>query len=117
MRKNKFLRFILIFCLIICTVFVVTFYAGAVGIATPAPNAFTIEELNIVPNYAILEGQTLQMQIEEFEEYIWLSSVEWSSSKPDIIACTKNGEIKGLKEGKATHNSQSQSWQCNQAIQ
>lgn len=83
------------------------FYAGAVDIATPAPNAvqpnaFTIEELNIISNQAILEGQTLQMRVEEFDEFVLFGSVEWTSSKPDVISCTKNGEIKGLKEGKAT---------------
>ncbi len=85
-----------------------TVYAGAIGVAVPTPNANqpdmsgTIKELHIVPNFAILEGQTLQMKTEEFDEFIWFDSVEWTSSKPDIISCSKNGEIKGLKEGKAT---------------
>ncbi len=95
------------FCIAICTAFIFGTYAKAVDIAAPSPNAnqpdaFTIEELNIISNYAILEGQTLQMQVEEFEEFVILSSVEWSSSRPDVISCTKNGEITGIKEGKAT---------------
>lgn len=107
MRKNNFLRFALLFGVIICTAFVFEIYAGAIDIAKPLPNAnqpnaFTIEELNIIPNYAILEGQTLQMQVEEFDEFVLFDSVEWSSSRPDIISCTNSGEIKGLKEGKAT---------------
>ncbi len=106
MRKN-ILEFTLALNVTICIVFAFGIYAGAADVAIPTPNAvqpeaFTIEELNIVPNYSILEGQTLQMQVEEFEEYVWLSSVEWASSKPDVISCTKSGEIKGLKEGKAT---------------
>lgn len=108
MRKNRFLRYSLIFCVIIYAAFSFTVYADAIGVAVPTPNANqpdmsgTIKELNIVPNFAILEGQTLQMKTEEFDEFIWFDSVEWISSKPDIISCTKNGEIKGLKEGKAT---------------
>ena len=107
MRKMNLFKVALAFCVAICTVFIFGVYAGAVDIATPAPNAnqpdaFTIEELNIIPNYAILEGQTLQMQVEEFDEFTLFSSVEWISSKPDIISCSKKGEIKGLKEGKAT---------------
>ena len=104
MRKNRFLRYSLIFCVIIYAAFSFTVYADAIGVAVPTPNANqpdmsgTIKELNIVPNFAILEGQTLQMKTEEFDEFIWFDSVEWISSKPDIISCTKNGEIKGLKE-------------------
>ena len=107
MRKKNPLKVALVFCVAICTVFIFGIYAGAVDLATPTPNAvqpdaFTIEELNIVSNYAILEEQTLQMQVEELDEFTLFSSVEWSSSKPDVISCTKSGEIKGLKEGKAT---------------
>lgn len=81
--------------------------AGAVDVAAPAPNAvqpeaFTIDELNIVPNYAILEGETATMQVEEFSEFVLFDSVEWTSSKPDVISCDKHGNIVGLKEGKAT---------------
>ena len=106
MRKKSFFEFALIFCVALCTVFIFGIYAGAVDIAKPSPNAnqpdaFTIEELTIIPNYAILEGQTLQMQVEEFDEFVLFDSVEWTSSKPDVISCTKNGEIEGLKEGKA----------------
>ena len=106
MRKKNFLKFALIFCVALCTVFIFGIYAGAVDIAKLSPNAnqpdaFSIEELNIIPNYAVLEGQTLQMQVEEFDEFVLFDSVEWTSSKPDVISCTKNGEIEGLKEGKA----------------
>ena len=88
--------------------FVFRVCAKAFDVVIPTPNsnqpdaAAMIKELNIIPNYAILEGQTLQMQIEDFDEFVILNSVEWSSSKPDVISCTKKGEIKGLKEGKAT---------------
>ncbi len=82
--------------------------AFAIGeISAVLPNAdqpdatVTIKELNIIPNYAVLEGKTIQMQIEEFEEFVWLGSVECSSSNENVISCTKNGEIKGLKEGSA----------------
>ena len=107
MRKNNILEFAFVLCVTICIVVAFNIYAGAVDIATPAPNtlqpeALTIEELKIVPNYAILEGQTLQMQVEEFDEFVIFNSVEWSSSNPDVISCTKRGEIKGLKKGKAT---------------
>lgn len=108
MRKNRFLRIALIFYIAVSTVLAFGVYAGAIDIAAPGSNvnqpnaAATVKELNIVPNYAILEGQTIQMQIEEFDEFILFSSVEWSSSNPDVISCTDKGVIKGLKEGRAT---------------
>ena len=107
MRKNSILRFSLFVFGSIFALFVFSICAGAIDIATPTPNAnqpnvFTIEELNIIPNYAVLEGRTQQMKVEEFEEFVLFNSVEWTSSKPDVISCTKDGEIKGLKEGKAT---------------
>lgn len=66
------------------------------------PESFTIEELNIVPDYTILEGQTQQMKVEEYDEHVLFNSVVWSSSDPDVISCTKDGKITGIKEGKAT---------------
>lgn len=68
MRKNRFSRYSLIFCVIIYAAFSFAVYADAIGVAVSTPNANqpdmsgTIKELNIVPNFAILEGQTLQMK-------------------------------------------------------
>ncbi len=42
------------------------------------------------------------MHVEEFDEFVLFGSVEWTSSKPDVVSCTEDGKIKGLKEGKAT---------------
>ncbi len=107
MRKNYF-KIALIFGVAICTTFIFCAYAGAIDVVTPTPNAnqpnitATIKELSIIPNYAVLEGQAEQMLVEEFDEFAILNNVEWSSSNPDVISCTKSGEIKGLKKGKAT---------------
>ena len=101
LRKNIFLKFALVFCTAICAVFMFGICSGA-AYSAPSPDAFTIEELNIIPQYAILTGETIQMQVEEFDEFVLLDSVKWTSSNPDVISCTQKGEIKGLKEGKAT---------------
>lgn len=105
--KRIALRHIISLCVIICTIFILTINANASDIFTPnhnynQPNATTIKELNIVPKHAILEGETGTMQVEEFGEFVLFDSVEWTSSKPDVISCDKHGNIKGLKEGKAT---------------
>ncbi len=99
--------YILILSAVICTWVVFSISASAVGTAELTLDSIqpdmtlTIEELNIVPDQAILEGQTKQMQIEDFAETVVLGSVEWSSSNPDVISCTNTGQIKGLKEGSA----------------
>ncbi|MBQ8015720.1 MAG: Ig-like domain-containing protein [Clostridia bacterium] len=63
------------------------------------PDAEIVEKLSIVHDYAILEGSTQQMTV---EENVPIGSVEWSSSDESVISCNPNGEIKGLKKGKAT---------------
>ncbi len=104
---KNFLLLILTFCIAVSCVLMFGIHVKAIDTAMLAPDAvqpdaISIEELNIIANYAVLQGETIQMQVEDFSEYVLFDSVEWSSSRPDIISCTKNGEIKGLKEGKAT---------------
>ena len=106
--KKKFLMYILILSAVICTWFVFSISVSAVNAAEVTPDSIqpdmtlTIEELNIVPDQAILVDQTKQMQIEDFAESVIWGSVEWSSSNSDVISCTNTGFIKGLKEGSAT---------------
>lgn len=105
MTKKNFLRAVLILCAAMCTAFAFSVCGKAVNGAAPAavqPDAVSIEELHIVANYAVLEGETIQMQIEEFDEFVLFDSVKWTSSNPEVVYCSKSGEIKGLKEGKAT---------------
>ena len=104
MKKKKSFRFALVTIIVICIMVVFGVCASATNGLNDKyqPDAsFTIKELNIIPNYAVLEGQTYQMQVEDFDEFVVLNFLEWSSSNPAVISCTKNGEIKGLKEGKA----------------
>lgn len=61
-----------------------------------------IEELNIVPMQAILQGEEIQMTTEEIDDSALEGYVEWSSSNPYVIECTKDGKIKGVTKGKAT---------------
>lgn len=65
------------------------------------PESILIEELDIAPNYAILEGDTFQMRVMDYDEKALFGSVEWKSSDTSIISCSKDGKIKGLKKGKA----------------
>lgn len=64
-------------------------------------NANSMDDLEIVAEQAILEGDTKQMLLEGCEVHEFLNKVEWSSSNPNVISCTKNGEIKGLRKGSA----------------
>lgn len=66
---NRVLKTTLLICVIIGSVLAFHIYAGAIDIELPVlnanqPDAFTIEELSIIPEYAILEGHSLQMQVE-----------------------------------------------------
>ncbi len=61
-----------------------------------------IKELNIVPMQAILQGEEIQMSVEEISVGTMAGSVEWSSDNSDVISCTKSGKIKGMKKGSAT---------------
>lgn len=101
MRKIKSILFVLLF-LTLLYLLTLNVFASDIAPNGKEPNDFTIEELNIVSDHAILEGRTQQMKVEELEEFVLFSSVEWTSSNPDVISCTAKGEIKGLKEGKAT---------------
>ncbi len=104
LNKNSIKKLVFAFCAIISLFWVFIISSDAVYTLPDAnqPDAILIDELTIVPNQAILEGQVIQMQVEEFKEWVLFGSVEWSSSRPDIISCTKDGEIEGLKQGKAT---------------
>lgn len=107
MRNKKCFEFIAFVTLLICMLIMLSTAALAISeipVVSPnanQPDAFTIKELNIISGQAILAGDTYQMQVEEFDEFVLLGSVEWSSSNENVISCTKNGEIKGLKEGSA----------------
>lgn len=60
-----------------------------------------VGELNIVPIQAILQDEEIQMTVEEENSGLTSAYIEWSSSNPDVISCTKGGKIKGLLQGKA----------------
>lgn len=60
----------------------------------------SIDSLTIVANQAILEGDSQQMLLDGYDVSDYLGKVEWSSSNPDVISCTKSGEITGIKKEK-----------------
>lgn len=104
MNKSKLKKSVFAFCVFAGFFLMLNISSAAVDSLPDAnqPEAVLIDELTIASSQAILEGQTRQMQVEEFEKWILFDSVEWTSSRPDIISCTKSGEIKGLKKGSAT---------------
>ncbi len=47
----------------------------------------------------VLKGESVQLQATLSPENALMSSVEWSSSKPNVISCTPDGKIKGISAG------------------
>lgn len=98
---KKTLKTMIFVCFAVVTV-VFSFICTSAVSDTVQPDATaTIKELNIIPEYSILQGNTLQMRLEESDEFILFNSVEWSSSNPNVISCAEDGKITGLKEGRA----------------
>ena len=102
---KKTLKTMIFVCFAVVTVifsFICTSAVSDYAPDTVQPDAAaTIKELNIIPEYSILQGNTLQMRLEESDEFILFNSVEWSSSNPNVISCAEDGKITGLKEGRA----------------
>lgn len=102
---KKTLKTMIFVCFAVVTVVFSFICTSAVSDCAPdtvQPDATaTIKELNIIPEYSILQGNTLQMRLEESDEFILFNSVEWSSSNPNVISCAEDGKITGLKEGRA----------------
>ena len=61
----------------------------------------TVKSVDIIPKYGILLGESIKMEATVSPEDAWLSGVEWSSDNPEVISCTKDGLIKGLKAGES----------------
>ncbi len=61
----------------------------------------TVESISIRAQSGVLEGETLQMQANIESSSTFFDSVEWSSSNPQAISCTKDGIIEGLIAGKS----------------
>ena len=62
-----------------------------------------VESISVYKQSGILEGEEIQLKANVEASSSIFEAVEWSSSNPDVISCTKGGEIEGLKAGeKAT---------------
>ncbi len=61
----------------------------------------TVKSVDIIPKYGILLGESIKMEATVSPEDAWLSGVEWSSDNPEVISCTEDGLIKGLKAGES----------------
>lgn len=113
MIKKSLTVFIVLLCIVLC--FSVSASAEGFFISEfkNLPNlSGTPEPLTIVSVNAILQGEEIQMSVEES----LIGNVKWSSSNPDIISCSKTGKIKGLLQGKVTITAETQNGRSKDSV-
>lgn len=59
----------------------------------------TVESISVYKQSGVLKGETIQLKAEVEASSSLFDAVEWSSSNPQAISCTKDGKIKGLIAG------------------
>lgn len=62
-------------------------------------DALGVDRIDISFQCGVLEGKSVQLNATLNPENALMSSVEWSSSKPNVISCTKDGVITGVSAG------------------
>ncbi len=60
----------------------------------------TVDSITIGERHGIVEGESIKLTASLMPETAFESSVEWSSSNPDVIECSEKGVITGKTPGK-----------------
>lgn len=94
MRKTKVTAIVSVFLVLL-----MVFNSSAVA-ANSSPDA-VVESITVFKQSGVLKGETIQLSAQVEASSSWFDAVEWSSNNPDVISCTKDGEIKGLVAGKS----------------
>lgn len=89
--------------------FVIIFNSTAAAVSSQDDLA-TLKDISIVRQCGVLEGETIQLQATLSPSDAVFSSVEWSSSNPDIIECSESGRIKGIKAGEFAYITCKSKW-------
>lgn len=98
MKKKAITHLTAITAVFLC--FALIFGSAAAFAADTRPDE-SITKIVIKNQSGVLEGETLQLTATVDTNRTFFDSVEWSSSNPDIISCTKDGKITGLVAGKS----------------
>ncbi len=84
--------------LILC--FAVIFSSTVIPASAYVQPDASVESISIHEQSGVLEGEVLQLYANIESSSTLFDSVEWSSSNPQAISCTKDGKIEGLVAGK-----------------
>lgn len=96
MSKKFASKIIAFISLLMCLLLV----SNSIAIAADSNNDFfTVDSISIDERHGIPKGKTVQLTATLSPENAVSSAVTWSSSKPDVISCTEDGVIKGVKAG------------------
>ncbi len=98
MKKKAITHLTSITAVFLC--FALILGSSAVFAADTRPDE-SVTRIVINDQSGILEGETLQLSATVNASSTFFDSVEWSSSNPNVISCTKDGKIKGLVAGKS----------------
>lgn len=82
--------------LMLCMLIAFNSAATAVNSGSEALN---VNGIDISFQCGVLEGKSVQLKATLSPENALMSSVEWSSSKPNVISCTPDGVITGVSAG------------------
>lgn len=95
MKRKRISKITAVVSLLMCLLIVFSSVAFAVK---TEPDS-TVDSVTITKRYGVLEGEAIQLSATISPENAILKSLEWSSSNPDVISCTEDGVIKGIKAG------------------
>ena len=96
MKRKEIKTVTAIISMVMCLILVFNSSALAVN---SQKESLTLEEISIIRQCGVLEGESIQLQATLSPSDAPLSGVEWSSSNPSVIECDKNGRIKGIQAG------------------
>lgn len=97
MKRDKRSKVIRVVSVLLCFIMATTSFTVTQGYAANG----TVDSIDILAKYGVLLGETIQLKAVIEPENAWFLGVEWSSSDPEVISCTEDGLIKGLKAGES----------------
>ena len=97
MRKKAISKLTAFISVVLCLSAV--FNSNAVAVNSQ-PNS-TVESISVYNQSGVIEGETIQLRVSIESSGSVFNSVKWSSSNPQVISCTEDGNIKGLVAGES----------------
>ncbi len=78
--------------------FLIAFSSSAIAVGNSS-EAGSIKSIKITSQHGVVQGQSVQLSAITEPDNALFGSVEWFSSNPSVIECTKDGKIKGISAG------------------